>query len=97
MEVDGSASQIIAPIPESIGLFPAAVIVTHGGSLDVFELDLADILATDGYTAAASDIFYRQESCNDLAASRTSVSFTRCGFCELYCRRQTVDCQYRQG
>ena len=77
-------------MPEGIEAFSAVVSAINGGSLDALELAVVDILAADGHIAGVPGIFHGQESCNDPAASRTSVSFARFGFGEL-------DCQYRQG
>ncbi|MFL2688371.1 MAG: hypothetical protein ACJ0HN_07295 [Alphaproteobacteria bacterium] len=48
-------------MPEGIGPFPPVVIAINGGSLDALELAVSDILAADGYIAAAPGIFHGQD------------------------------------
>ena len=57
--VDDQSMDLYLSLPDGSGPFPAVVVAQHGGGVDQFIRDMADRLATEGYAAAAPNLFHR--------------------------------------
>lgn len=57
--VGGSAMEMMVATPEATGPHAAVVVMSHRPGLDGFTAQITDLLAADGFTAAAPDIYHR--------------------------------------
>ncbi|MEE8516799.1 MAG: dienelactone hydrolase family protein [Alphaproteobacteria bacterium] len=57
--VDGSAMEMMVASPAGAGPHPGIVVMCHRPGLDGFTAEITDLLAADGFKAAAPDIYHR--------------------------------------
>ena len=61
MKVGSQEMALYVAVPSDTGLFPAIVVIQHGGGVDTFVRTMVDRLATAGYAAVAPDLYHRLE------------------------------------
>lgn len=59
VQVDGQEMDTYFSLPGGPGLFPAILVCQHAGGVDQFIRETADRLASEGYAAAAPNLFHR--------------------------------------
>ena len=70
IKVDGQDMRVYVSVPSGSGPFPAVVVSQHGGGVDQFIRDMSDRLASEGYAAAAPELYHRIT--DDMLADGTS-------------------------
>ena len=59
INVYGQDMRVYVSVPSGSGPFPAVVVSQHGGGVDQFIRDMSDRLASEGYAAAAPELYHR--------------------------------------
>jgi carboxymethylenebutenolidase len=61
LSVDGLDMKTYVAVPDGAGPFPGVVVAQHAGAVDEFIRSVCDRLASEGYAAAAPDMYHRQD------------------------------------
>src|SRR5919106_5633887 len=71
-QVDGQPMRVYVDAPAGRATAPGVVVIMHGPGLDRFVEDRVENLASQGYAAAAPDLYHRQPQENTDMMTRIS-------------------------
>jgi carboxymethylenebutenolidase len=79
IESDGSSMRLYVSAPAGRGPFPALMVMQHQGGVDAFIQQITERLASDGYIAAAPDLYHRDgpDCTDDIVTRRSRLSDRR--------------------